>query len=250
MNPRDLCVMQLRSSLCGIAIADGPPLGCNYPLAVLGHDAAATSAHAGRKYGMVRPCMHPALQDEPALVATMYLAAAREAGASKRARPDDSAASPDCHSSAQPLPRACTYVSLHGTEHDVFLARPEYSLAGILPEGSLVHAFVYFEDEHSDRPIVSLFDCSVVTGDPKNNLPPPSRFGLLHESMRTTMHAFRTDRQHVRHHWLGELACAAQQVRDGTAPFQIHSLLAAPDTLPEGPGWHACGGTGSMLQEV
>lgn len=75
-----------------------------------------------------------------------------------------------------------TFVDTHQRDGELFMARPDFSLRGIVPDDSVVHAFIYSDrDGHT---LLGVFDANKIAGEDVTALAPLQRhcrvFDLFH----------------------------------------------------------------------
>lgn len=203
MNDADVTVLKLKSSLCGALLVNGPSLDTRYEILPADSEGGADGANA---VGMVRPALDRGLACTPAPIVHLYLE----------------------QTNSETLP-AHTFVCVQedgAQEPFTHFMRPHFSLQGVFPPKTLVHAFAFFEDRADateQQVILSVFDCSLLGGANLRMLDPTTRFRRLHAALQP--------RAGIGHHWIGEMDVAREQYKQAGAPFLIHSLLQVPDTL-------------------
>ena len=111
----------------------------------------------------------------------------------------------------------------------LYTAKLEYSLRGIVPNDSVVHAFL-FRNTHG-RPLLGIFDASRVDGRCVQHLPCIERFKVLHGR-------FKQIGTHVNLHWVGHEAVLVQMLkcrheRRLDVDFAVDCVLRLSDALGE-----------------
>ena len=165
-----------------------------------------------------------------------------------RACPDATAPVPDdfCASTVMPddalvativvCAGGATFVHTeHGPGH-FSMARPEYSMRGIVPDHSVLQAFLY-NDCQGNR-LMGLFDASSIAGQDLRNVPPLVRHGkvfqLYHEAA-----ASQQVPAHILHHGVyHESACLALDL--SRLHFPASRVLRLPLSMREPVCEHLC----------
>lgn len=109
----------------------------------------------------------------------------------------------------------------------LYTAKMHYSLRNIIPSDSVVHALV-FEVHNSRRPVLGLFDASVLGGKCISQRSCIERHAILHQAFRNMPKC-----THIRMHWVGHervLVHDLQNKRVGV-DFDIDCAVRLADTL-------------------
>ena len=119
-----------------------------------------------------------------------------------------------------------TFVYTHEREGVLFTARPQYSLRGIVPDDSVVHAFVYCDRD--GRVLLGVFDANKIGGADVSTLAPLTR----HCQVFDMYHAQRTAAELVVYHGVYyEHACL--QLDSASLHFQASRILRLPQSKSE-----------------
>jgi len=90
-----------------------------------------------------------------------------------------------------------TFVDVHQEPGLVYMARPDFNMRGIVPDKSVLHAFVY--NDKCGKRLMGLFDANKIGGEDVSEQPPLVRHGkvfqLYHEAAATAQVPL-----HILHH--------------------------------------------------
>lgn len=123
---------------------------------------------------------------------------------------------------------------------DLYTAKIEYSLRGIVPTDSVVYAFV-FRNKHG-RAMVGIFDTSRVHGHCLLHLPCIERFKVIHGGFRKreeTMQGVGANVPAVYLHWVGHEEVLVRMMKfrkqqEIKVDFEVDCVLRLSDALLEG----------------
>ena len=116
---------------------------------------------------------------------------------------------------------------------DLYTTKLEYSLRGIVPNDSVVHAFLFRNTQ--GRPLLGIFDASRVDGHCLVHLPCIERFKVLHGRFKRSDAPHRTN---VNLHWVGHEAVLVHMLkcrheRSLNVDFVVDCVLRLSDALGE-----------------
>ena len=196
LDDEDICKLNISSALCGALVVNGPVFNPPYDLQTV--SPLQLGRENENETGLVHPALLNDLPQSPAMVVHLYLEGPRETANTLH-----------------------TFINL-GANEETYFARPEYSLHNLVPPKTLVLAFAYL---HDAKPMLSIFDCSVLQGVDLRKDGPTERF-------RKLLSCFKA-RNPIGHHWIGNMNVAAEQYLAQNAPFCAHCVCRVPDILHE-----------------
>lgn len=109
----------------------------------------------------------------------------------------------------------------------LYTAKMHYSLRNIIPSDSVIHALV-FEVHNSQRPVLGLFDASVIGGKCLSQLPCLERHAILHKAFRNVSTC-----AHIRMHWVGHERVLVHDLQNKRVPvdFDMDCAVRLADAL-------------------
>jgi hypothetical protein len=109
----------------------------------------------------------------------------------------------------------------------MYTAKLHYSLRTILPNDSVLHALI-FEVHNCPRPVLGLFDASVVGGQCLSKFSCIQRHAILHKAFKSPPRC-----PHIRMHWVGHerVLVSDLQYKRVTVDFDIDCALRLSDTV-------------------
>lgn len=119
-----------------------------------------------------------------------------------------------------------TFVDPHRRQGEIFLARPRFCLRGVVPDDSVVHAFVY--QDHHGQTKLGLFDANKVGGEDVAGLGPLERHCRIFELYHAAVGIGAVPEHILYHGVFYEHACL--DIDSRTLPFPASSLMRLPQT--------------------
>jgi hypothetical protein len=109
----------------------------------------------------------------------------------------------------------------------LYTSKMHYSLRNIIPSDSVIHALV-FEVHNSQRPVLGLFDASVIGGKCLSQLPCLERHAILHKAFRNVSKC-----AHIRMHWVGHERVLVHDLQNKrvAADFDIDCAVRLADAI-------------------
>ncbi len=109
----------------------------------------------------------------------------------------------------------------------LYTARIHYSLRRLVPNDSVLHALI-FEAHNCARPVLGLFDASLVGGKSLSSYTCIQRHAMLHQAFKNTPKC-----THIRMHWVGHERVLVHdlQYRRVSVDFEIDCAVRLSDTL-------------------
>jgi hypothetical protein len=109
----------------------------------------------------------------------------------------------------------------------MYTAKMHYSLRNIIPSDSVVYALV-FEVHNSKRPVLGLFDASVIGGKCLSHRPCLERHAILHQAFRNVPNC-----AHIRMHWVGHERVLVHDLKNKrvAADFDIDCAVRLANAL-------------------
>lgn len=109
----------------------------------------------------------------------------------------------------------------------LYTAKMHYSLRNIIPGDSVVHALV-FEVHNIKRPVLGLFDASVIGGKSLSQHTCIQRHAILHQAFRNVPKC-----AHIRMHWVGHERVLVHDLQNKrvAADFDIDCAVRLSDAL-------------------
>lgn len=141
----------------------------------------------------------------------------------------------EAQSAATILPKRAHFVSVvvdkegntFVSSDKLYTARLHYSLRSLVPNDSVLHALV-FEVHNGARPVLGLFDASLVGGKCLSKYTCLQRHAILHQAFRSSPKC-----AHIRMHWVGHERVLVHdlQYRRVSADFDIECVVRLSDAL-------------------
>jgi hypothetical protein len=141
----------------------------------------------------------------------------------------------EAHSAATILPKRAHFVSVvvdkegntFVSSDKLYTARMHYSLRSLVPNDSVLHALV-FEVHNCARPVLGLFDASLVGGRCLAKHTCIDRHAILHQAFKSSPKC-----AHIRMHWVGHERVLVHdlQYRRVSVDFDIDCAVRLPDAL-------------------
>jgi hypothetical protein len=109
----------------------------------------------------------------------------------------------------------------------MYTAKMHYSLRTVIPNDSVLHALI-FEVHNCPRPVLGLFDASVVGGQCLSKFSCIQRHAILHKAFKNPPRS-----PHIRMHWVGHERVLVQdlQYKRVTVDFDIDCAVRLSDTI-------------------
>lgn len=141
----------------------------------------------------------------------------------------------EAQSAATILPKRAHFVSVvvdkegntFVSSDKLYTARMHYSLRSLVPNDSVLHALI-FETHNSTRPVLGLFDASLVGGRCLSKHTCIQRHAILHQAFKSTPKC-----AHIRMHWVGHERVLVHDLQYKRVPvdFEIDCAVRLSDTL-------------------
>ena len=109
----------------------------------------------------------------------------------------------------------------------MYTAKMHYSLRTMIPNDSVLHALI-FEVHNCPRPVLGLFDASVVGGQCLSKFSCIQRHAILHKAFKNPSRC-----PHIRMHWVGHerVLVSDLQYKHVTVDFDIDCAVRLSDTI-------------------
>lgn len=109
----------------------------------------------------------------------------------------------------------------------MYTAKMHYSMRTIIPNDSVLYALI-FEAHNCPRPVLGLFDASVVGGHCMSKYSCIQRHAILHKAFRSSSRC-----PHIRMHWVGHERVLVHdlQYKRVTVDFEIDCAVRLSDTI-------------------
>lgn len=141
----------------------------------------------------------------------------------------------EAHSAATILPARAHFVSVvvdkegntFVSSDKLYTAKIHYSLRSLVPNDSVLHGIV-FEVHNCARPVLGLFDASLVGGRCLSKYSCIDRHAILHQAFKNSPNC-----AHIRMHWVGHERVLVHdlQYRRVSVDFEIDCAVRLPDAL-------------------
>jgi hypothetical protein len=129
-----------------------------------------------------------------------------------------------------------TFVQTQHSPGHFSMARPDYSMRGIVPEHSVLQAFVY--NNHQGNRLLGLFDASSIAGQDLSNEPPLVRHGKVFELYHQAAASQQVPAHIVHHGVYYESACLALDL--ARLHFATSRVLRLPLSMRDPVCEHFC----------